>query len=180
MWARAAACARAYDKYSAHVHLAAAGLGTVPTSLVNQAIFDAAGVFGPLEGGLGGSSDPRGRFVVKPAHGGSSIGVEVGSRRQVTGLLAQRAAQQPLVVQPFVVGQELTVAVLEGPRAAALPPVEVERRRATGRDILSYEDKYLANDDVRYYCPPRLKLPRRRSRRRAGGGRSSVQRAGLG
>lgn len=157
-----AACARAYDKYSAYQHLAAAGLGTVPTSLVEDVPFDPGAVFASLGGrlGNGAGTGPEDRFVVKPARGGSSIGVDAGTRRQITALLARRAGRQRQVVQPYVAGQELTVVVLEGPQGpVALPPVEVDRRRAGGRGILSYQDKYLASDDVRYYCPPRLGVP---------------------
>jgi D-alanine-D-alanine ligase-like ATP-grasp enzyme len=65
-----------------------------------------------------------------------------------------------MVLQPYVRGHEFTVVVLEGPGGpVALPPVEVDRRSERGRGILSYQDKYLASDDVRYYCPPRLSVP---------------------
>src|SRR5581483_7130532 len=64
------------------------------------------------------------------------------------------------VLQPYVHGVELTVVVVEGPGGpVALPPVEVERQAHHSAGFLTYQDKYLASDDVRYYCPPRLSVP---------------------
>lgn len=155
------ACARAYDKYSAYGLLSRAGLGTVPSALVPVAPQEWADALDGLERSLGAYADPGQRFVVKPARGGSSIGVQVFERERASLALGlRRLRQQPHVLQPYVNGQEFTVVVLEGPGGPVpLMPVEVERRDQPGGGILSYQDKYLASDDVRYYCPPRLNWP---------------------
>lgn len=147
-------CKVAYDKFLAHEALRSAGLQTVPSVLISAD--------NPSGEGTDADRDRVARspaVVLKPAAGGSSIGVQV-----IRGSLAERSAATAeasrrhgrVVVQPFMDGTELTTVVVQGPDGpVALPPVEVELRRASADGILSFRHKYLASDDTRYHCPPR-------------------------
>lgn len=138
-----AASAAAYDKSHSHRLLRSVGVPVVPSVTVS---------YDPAElAAVEGFANSTGGVVLKPAAGGSSIGVRV--LQGADAALLTRHSR--MVLQPFVDGTEFTVVVLDGPDGpVSLIPVEVERRSGTD-DILSYKDKYLATDDVRYHCPPR-------------------------
>lgn len=146
------ACRVAYDKYLAHGALRAAGLATVPSLLYTADDPHGAGTDGD-RGVVAGA----GRVVLKPAAGGSSLGVGVHGASRLRAALAEAVGRYGRVVaQPYVEGTEFTTIVVEGPAGAtALLPVEVELRRAGAGEIFSFRHKYLASDDTRYHCPPR-------------------------
>lgn len=113
-----------------------AGLPTPPWRLAESAaeLADAARELGlPL--------------AVKPAREGSSIGISrVESPEQFQAAWEQAAAcDSPVLVEPWIQGQEYTGALLGG---AALPLIRLE----TPRTFYDYEAKYHAND-TRYLCP---------------------------
>ncbi|HPE72897.1 MAG TPA: D-alanine--D-alanine ligase [Candidatus Competibacter sp.] len=113
-----------------------AGLPTPPWRLAESAaeLVDAARELGlPL--------------AVKPAREGSSIGISrVESPEQFQAAWEQAAAcDSPVLVEPWIQGQEYTGALLGG---AALPLIRLE----TPRTFYDYEAKYHAND-TRYLCP---------------------------
>jgi D-alanine--D-alanine ligase len=144
----------AYDKYLAAQRLSSGGLQVVPTALVDPASTPdemaaqvmAVGSCGPI--------------VLKPAAGGSSLGVEVhpDAAAALAALPGAVRRHGRVVVQPWVEGIELTTVVVAGPDGpVALAPVEIELTdSASGRQILTYRHKYLPSDDTRYHCPPRL------------------------
>lgn len=151
-------CRVAYDKYSAHEALRSAGLTTVPSVLFSPEHPD----------GLAGDADwtalrDASSLVVKPAAGGSSLGVTVlppghGSDQDRQARVQElRSRYQRVVAQPYVDGVELTTVVVQGPEGpVALPPVEVEFRGPDSPErIFSFRHKYLPSDDTRYHCPPR-------------------------
>jgi D-alanine--D-alanine ligase len=152
-------CRVAYDKYLAHQALRAAGLRTVPSMLFSREAPHGSGADADREAVQGASS-----IVVKPAAGGSSLGVTV--LPDARGLTDDHLAQiqelrsrydDRVVAQPFVDGVELTTVVIQssdGP--VALLPVEVEfHEPASPHQIFSFRHKYLPSDDTRYHCPPR-------------------------
>ena len=151
------ACAASYDKYSAHEALRAAGIATVPSMLYRRAAPDGSGSSEDRD-----AVDRADRVVVKPARGGSSLGVSVVGRGEddVEAHIRHAVDQHDRVVaQPYVDGIELTTVVLDGPDGpVALIPVEVELRRRESNGILSFRHKYLPSDDSRYHCPPRLPI----------------------
>ena len=113
-----------------------AGLPTPPWRLAESAaeLVDAARELGlPL--------------AVKPAREGSSIGISrVESPEQFQAAWEQAAAcDSPVLVEPWIQGQEYTGALLGG---AALPLIRLE----TPRTFYDYEANYHAND-TRYLCP---------------------------
>jgi D-alanine-D-alanine ligase len=86
-------------------------------------------------------------LIVKPAREGSSIGVtKVGSAAELAAAFELAYKLDPLVIaEEFVVGQELTVAVLDD---VALPLVRIDAPEGK----YDYENKYFT-DEVRYHCP---------------------------
>ena len=89
-------------------------------------------------------------WAVKPAREGSTIGVSRVERLEdfAQGYELARQQDQRVLVEPWVQGQELTVAVLHG---EALPVVRIE---APG-GWYGYEAKY-HSDETRYFCPSGL------------------------
>ena len=148
------ACAVAYDKHRCAEHLSAAGVRTVAHAVVDAGDDPAA-----VGERLAALAPPGTPLVSKPAAGGSSLGVAVhpdGADR-VGAILARAGRYGRVVVQGWVDGVEVTTVVVDGPGGpVALPPVEVELRRRSGHEILSYRHKYLPSDDTRYHCPPRF------------------------
>ena len=113
-----------------------AGLPTPPWRLVESAeeLMDAATELGlPL--------------AVKPSREGSSIGISrVDDPAQFQAAWERAAAcDSPVLVEPWIVGQEYTGSLLQG---QALPLIRLETPRA----FYDYEAKYHAND-TRYHCP---------------------------
>jgi D-alanine-D-alanine ligase len=101
--------------------------------------------------------------IVKPAWEGSSKGIRsrclVETPAELPGLLAElrRDYRQPLVVEEFVAGRELTVGVL-GPagRARVLGVMEVVPNEANDRFVYSLEVKRDYLQRVTYRCPAEL------------------------
>lgn len=101
------------------------------------------------------------RAIVKPAGGGSSIGVHSVSSPKDACRVIKEICENPLfneaVLEPFCEGVEFTVVVLsnhEG-RPVALIPTEIE----TGYDenqIFDYRKKYLPTNLAAYHTPPRF------------------------
>ncbi len=98
-------------------------------------------------------------LAVKPSREGSSIGVSrVDDPAQFQGAWQRAAAcDSPILVEPWIQGQEYTGAVLDG---EALPLIRLE----TPRDFYDYEAKYHASD-TRYLCPCGLPPERERELR---------------
>jgi D-alanine-D-alanine ligase len=89
-------------------------------------------------------------LAVKPATQGSSVGMSrVEHSDEIVAAWRSASALDPVVIaEPWVSGQELTVAVLQG---EALPSIRIE----TPRSFYDYQAKYFA-DDTRYHIPSGL------------------------
>lgn len=125
-----AASALGMDKLAFGAAMAAAGLPTLPRTLVSSGSEEAPGFDGP--------------YIVKPRFGGSSIGIEVaGDWPTVLSLKkASRFFDQGAVVEPYMEkSRDLQVAVRTYPEFQ-LSAVEEPARSADG--IYSYDQKYLA------------------------------------
>ena len=124
-----AASALGMDKLAFGAAMAAAGLPTLPRTLVATGEEPAPDFGAP--------------FIVKPRFGGSSIGIEVADD-WATVLALKRSSSyfdQGAVVEPFVESRDLQVAVRTYPRWE-LSAVEAPARADDG--IYSYDQKYLA------------------------------------
>ncbi|MBL8259720.1 MAG: D-alanine--D-alanine ligase [Candidatus Competibacteraceae bacterium] len=86
-------------------------------------------------------------LAVKPSREGSSIGISRVDRAEQVPEAWERAAacHSPILVEPWIRGQEYTGAMLQG---EALPLIRLETPRA----FYDYEAKYHASD-TRYLCP---------------------------
>ncbi|ALL14006.1 D-alanine--D-alanine ligase family protein [Caulobacter henricii] len=90
-----------------------------------------------------------GRLIGKPAADGSSYGLIFVDTPDDLKALAEAAAREAYLVEPFVSGLESTCGVLERDgQVIALPPVEI--RPAEGK--FDYASKYLAKD-TEEICP---------------------------
>lgn len=101
------------------------------------------------------------RAVVKPATGGSSIGVHsVANVREALRAakdLFNRRMDTRVVVEPFCEGIEFTVIILENRFGlpVSLMPTEIETDYSR-HQLFDYRRKYLATRQVTYHCPPRF------------------------
>ena len=89
-------------------------------------------------------------MIVKPATQGSSVGMSKVERADELAPAYQAAALHDRCVfaEPWIVGGEYTVAILQG---QALPAIRIE----TPKKFYDYEAKYF-RDDTRYFCPSGL------------------------
>lgn len=151
----AEACRTGFDKFEARAKLREAGFHTLPALLLESDRPD------HLEAAEAFFAQHRlSRAVVKPARGGSSIGVHpVSSPRQAAAcarrLLSDRLDTRVLV-EPFCRGVEFTILVLQNHRdePVALIPIEIEMEDS--ERIFDYRKKYLATRQVAYHTPPRF------------------------
>ncbi len=101
------------------------------------------------------------RAIVKPAMGGSSIGVHsVYSVQEATEKLQDlftRQICQQVLLEPFCEGREFTIVVFQNAQGqpVALIPTEVELNYADNQ-IFDYRKKYLPTNQATYHTPPRF------------------------
>lgn len=125
------ASALGMDKFSFGATMTAAGLPSLPRTLLIPGTPTSAGFEGP--------------YIVKPRFGGSSIGIEVAANWDTVMALVGRSPYfaAGAVVEPFLEGsRDLQVAVRLYP-ALELSAIEAPAR-AEGSGIYSYDQKYLA------------------------------------
>ena len=148
------ACKAAFDKHDAAWALSHAGFATLPHALITadgDALAQARAFFS--EHGLE-------RAIVKPARGGSSIGVKLCASPEEAASWARdliRDLDSRVIVEPFCDGIEFTLLVLQNDTGepVSLIPTEIELLRK--RDALfDYRAKYLASAATRYHSPPRF------------------------
>jgi D-alanine-D-alanine ligase len=101
-------------------------------------------------------------WIVKPAWEGSSKGIRgkcvADSADEVVAAVGRLHADytQPVLVEEFIDGAELTVGVIGNDPPRVLGVMEVIPRQATERFVYSLEVKRDFLRQVRYECPPRL------------------------
>jgi D-alanine-D-alanine ligase len=100
-------------------------------------------------------------LAIKPATQGSSVGMSKVERLEdlPTAWRSASALDPVVIAEPWITGQELTVAVLQG---EALPAIRIE----TPRTFYDYQAKYFA-DDTRYHIPCGLEAGAERALQRA-------------
>jgi len=151
-----AACKRAFDKYEANEFIAKNGFNTLPSALLKiyeknhlkicQEFFRKHSIT---------------RAIVKPASGGSSIGVfSVTTPEEAVkqaALLFRKRMDTRVVIEPFCEGKEFTVIILQNRFGlpVAILPTEIEMSYKENQ-IFDYRRKYLPTRQVTYHCPPRF------------------------
>jgi D-alanine-D-alanine ligase len=100
--------------------------------------------------------------IVKPAWEGSSKGIRgkcvvhtpAGLRKQVD--LLSRDYQQPILVEEFIAGDELTVGILGNDPPKVLGTLHVIPKQPTKEFVYGLEVKRDWQNRVRYECPPKF------------------------
>ncbi len=101
------------------------------------------------------------RAIVKPASGGSSIGVfsveKIEDAIESINTLFSKRMDTRVVVEPFAVGKEFTVIILQNRFniPVAIMPTEIEVDYADNH-FFDFRKKYLPTRHVTYHCPPRF------------------------
>lgn len=138
------ASALAMDKSKAKVFYERAGVATPPSITLNKGQeFEVSEITEKL-----GT-----RVVVKPGTEGSAIGVFiVEGDRDISGALEKAfEIDDEVLVERYIKGRELTVAVLGNDDAEALPVIEIIPKSA----FYDFESKYAA-DGSKHVCPANL------------------------
>lgn len=150
------ACKAAFDKYEANTFLFANGFRTLPPIVLKIYAKDHARLIRKFF-----TEHKITRAIVKPATGGSSIGVFSVSTpeealEKVRFLFSKRMDTR-VIIEPFAEGIEFTTIVLQNRFGlpVAILPTEIETEYA-GNQIFDFRKKYLPTRQVTYHCPPRF------------------------
>lgn len=151
-----AACKQAFDKFRSNTFVAERGFFTLPSALLKIYHADHRRIIEKFF-----RDHAITRAIVKPANGGSSIGVfSVSTAREAlekARLIFSKRMDTRVVVEPFAEGTEFTIIILENRFGlpVALPPTEIEADY-TRHQIFDFRKKYLPTRHVVYHCPPRF------------------------
>ncbi len=132
------ACERAWDKVVAKALFAAHGIPTPASYAFSQSAFrelGAADALGEIESRLGLP------LVVKPARGGSALGIRLAHEpgEVPAALMAALAYDDRLLMERYIAGRELSVCVIGNGDVQALPVVEAI---PLGREFYDFESRY--------------------------------------
>lgn len=150
------ACKKAFDKYIANEFIAQSGFYTLPSIVLTADQPDHKGQIAAFF-----KVHDIKRAVVKPAVGGSSIGVfsveTVDEALERVNYLLNEKMDKRVVVEPFAEGVEFTIIILQNrfDLPVAILPTEIETDY-TKHQIFDYRKKYLPTRQVTYHCPPRF------------------------
>lgn len=149
-------CKRAFDKFRANEFIKKRGFFTLPSAVLKIYHTDQKKIIEKFF-----RDHNITRAIVKPANGGSSIGVfSVSTPREAlekVHLLFSKRMDTRVVIEPFAEGVEFTIIILENHAGlpVALPPTEIEADY-TEHQIFDFRKKYLPTRRVTYHCPPRF------------------------
>ncbi len=175
-----ATCKKAFDKFESQKFIKERGFFSIPSLLLTKGQSDHKKTIEKFF-----HAHHLTRAIVKPARGGSSIGVfsvslPAEALEKIRYIFAS-GLDNRAVLQPFAQGMEFTVVLLENNGVSvALPPVEVEltpsqnkfssstgllrppladkrgARNDTKGVIFDFRKKYLPTHNVTWHCPPRF------------------------
>jgi D-alanine-D-alanine ligase len=142
------ACGRSIDKVAAKHELRASGVPTPDWAAFNALAFRELGAADALEEIEANLGFP---LVIKPAAGGSSLGVRFAASAEEVpaALVAAFSYDDRVLLERHVEGRELAIALVNG---IALPAVEIVPREA---DRFNYEARYEIGR-TEYLCPAQL------------------------
>lgn len=154
----AKSCKTAFDKYKANEYIRSLHF-YAPNSIVFKITDTKKEIINEVNKFW--KSEKLNRAIVKPASGGSSIGVfSVKNAKDaveaVSSLFSKRMDTR-VVLEPFVKGKEFTVIILQNKfnRPVALVPSEIEMGYDQNH-FFDFRKKYLPTNQVTYHCPPRF------------------------
>lgn len=151
-----AACRRCFDKFIANEFIGSRGFFILPSALLKIYKRDHKSI---IENFF--KVHRITRAVVKPASGGSSIGVfsvsTPAEALEKAKILFSKRLDTRLVAEPFATGCEFTVIILQNRfnLPVALPPTEIETDY-TAHQFFDFRKKYLPTRQVAWHCPPRF------------------------
>ncbi|MEK7564027.1 MAG: ATP-grasp domain-containing protein [Patescibacteria group bacterium] len=152
------ACKKSFDKYKANKYIRSLGFYT-PNSIVFKITDSKKDIKNQVQNFW--KKEKLTRAVVKPASGGSSVGVfsveNVSDAVEKIENLFSKRMDTRVVLEPFIVGQEFTVIILQNrfDMPVALIPSEIEVDYSENQ-FFDFRKKYLPTRQVKYYCPPRF------------------------
>ncbi|MFA5250161.1 MAG: hypothetical protein WC371_01980 [Parachlamydiales bacterium] len=152
----ASACKSCFDKYSSNQIISKLGFYTLPSALLKIYRQDHRMIISRFF-----QKHRLKRAIVKPASGGSSIGVfSVATPKEAlekAGLIFSKRLDTRVVLEPFAEGLEFTVIILQNRFGlpVAILPTEIETDYAK-HQIFDFRKKYLPTRQVAYHCPPRF------------------------
>ncbi len=152
----AAACKKAFNKYGSNQFLKKLGFFTFPAALLKIYHHNHREI---IENFF--QENNLKRAIVKPASGGSSIGVfSVDNPQeafQKASLIFSKRMDTQVILEPFAEGREFTVIILQNRFGlpVAILPTEIETDYEK-HQIFDFRKKYLPTRQVTYHCPPRF------------------------
>lgn len=150
------ACKQAFDKFISNEIIKSQGFYTLPSQVLKIHHNDHADIIKNFF-----NEHNIERAIIKPAAGGSSIGVfSVTTPEEAlekAKFLFSNRIDKRIVIEPFAKGIEFTVIILENRFGlpVALPPTEIETDY-TQNQIFDFRRKYLPTRQVVWHCPPRF------------------------
>ena len=147
-------CKMAFDKYNANKTIKENGFYILPSALLKIYSKDNKKIINDFF-----KKYKIKRAIVKPATGGSSIGVfSVNSPKEAiekANLLFSKRMDTRVVLEPFAEGREFTAIILENKfgMPVTIMPSEIETSYREGQ-IFDFRKKYLPTNQVKYHCPP--------------------------
>ncbi len=158
----AASCKRAFDKYIANEYIRDQGFYTLPSEVLKIYHKDHKKILTKFF-----KNHHLKKAIIKPASGGSSIGVfavtSVQEALEKVDYLFSKRIDTRVVIEPFCEGTEFTVIILQNRfgMPVAILPTEIEmfqkqKELKEKHHILDYRKKYLPTNHVKYHCPPRF------------------------
>jgi len=151
------ACYNCFDKYRSNELIKEKGFYTLPSTVLK---IHEPKTFATIIKDFFKKHDIK-RAIVKPATGGSSIGVysvsTVQEAIEATNNIFKKRIDTRVVLEPFCEGTEFTVIILENRfgMPVALFPTEIETDYMNNQ-IFDFRKKYMATRQVTYHCPPRF------------------------
>ena len=152
------ACKMAFDKFKANEYIRTLGF-YAPNSIVLKITNSKKEIAEKINKFW--NEEKITRAVVKPASGGSSIGVfsveSIEDAVESAESLFSKRMDTRVVMEPFIVGREFTVIILQNRLGmpVAIIPTEIEVEHGKNR-LFDFRKKYLPTRQVKYYCPPRF------------------------
>ena len=149
-------CKNVFDKFNVNSYIKSKGFYTLPSMVLKIYGKDHAQQIRAFF-----KKHSLQRAIVKPATGGSSIGVfSVSSPDEAlekVNILFSKRMDTRVVIEPFAQGKEFTTIILQNQFGlpVAILPTEIETDY-TEHQIFDFRKKYLPTRQVTYHCPPRF------------------------
>lgn len=149
-------CRLIFDKYDANEFIRKNGFYAPPSEVLKIYHTDHAQIIEKFF-----TENKITRAIIKPANGGSSIGVfSVFTPKEAlekTELIFSKRMDTRVVIEPFMEGSEFTAIILQNKfnLPVCILPTEIETDY-TQNQIFDYRKKYLPTRQVTWHCPPRF------------------------